>query len=87
VPWRERFPNRFSLEVAMNKRIRKKKVRQTLLIELAILFPNQEDAVVWLETPVDQFEGRTPRETIEAGEVERVTLLLDELNSAKQATA
>lgn len=71
----------------MNKRIRKKKVRQMLLIELAILFPNQEDAVVWLETPLEQFEGRTPRETIEAGEVERVALLLDELNSAKQPTA
>ena len=53
----------------MNRRIRKKKVRQMLLIELAILFPNQEDAVVWLETPLEQFEGRTPRETIEAGEV------------------
>ena len=71
----------------MNRRIRKKKVRQMLLIELAILFPNQEDAVVWLETPLEQFEGRTPRETIEAGEVERVALLLDELNSAKQVTA
>jgi uncharacterized protein (DUF2384 family) len=66
----------------MNKRIRKKRVRRMLLVELAILFPKQEDAVVWLETPLEQFEGRTPRETIAAGEVERVTLLLDELNSA-----
>ena len=67
----------------MNKRIRKKRVRRMLLVELAILFPNQEDAVAWLETPVEQFEGRTPRETIAAGELERVTLLLDELNTAK----
>jgi uncharacterized protein (DUF2384 family) len=71
----------------MNKRIRKKKVRQMLLIELAVRFPNQEDAIVWLETPQAQFEGRSPRETIEAGEVERVALLLDELNSSKAATA
>jgi uncharacterized protein (DUF2384 family) len=67
----------------MNKRIRKKRVRRMLLIELAVLFPREEDAVAWLETPLEQFEGRTPRETIAAGEVERVTLLLDELNSAK----
>jgi uncharacterized protein (DUF2384 family) len=67
----------------MNKRIRKKRVRQMLLVELALLFPNEDDAVAWLETPMDQLEGRTPRETIAAGEVERVTLLLDELNSAK----
>jgi uncharacterized protein (DUF2384 family) len=67
----------------MNKRIRKKRVRRMLLIELAVLFPREEDAVAWLETPLEQFEDRTPRETIAAGEVERVTLLLDELNSAK----
>jgi uncharacterized protein (DUF2384 family) len=66
----------------MNKRIRKKRVRRMLLVELAILFPKEEDAVVWLETPLEQFEGRTPRETIAAGEVERVALLLDELNTA-----
>jgi uncharacterized protein (DUF2384 family) len=71
------------LEVAMNKRIRKKRVRQMLLVELAILFPQQEDALAWLDTPLDQFEGRTPRDTINAGEIERVTLLLDELNAAK----
>jgi len=67
----------------MNKRIRKKRVRQMLLVELAILFPQQEDAIAWLDTPLDQFEGRSPRDTIHAGEIERVTLLLDELNSAK----
>ncbi|MEP6733700.1 MAG: hypothetical protein ABJE10_23845 [bacterium] len=67
----------------MNKRIRKKRVRQTLLIELAIHFPTQEDAIVWLDTPMDQLEGRSPRVAISAGEVERVTLILDELNVAK----
>lgn len=68
----------------MNKRIRRKKVRQMLLVELAILFKDPADAIAWLETPLDQFEGRTPRQTIAAGEVERVTLLLDQLNSAAQ---
>jgi uncharacterized protein (DUF2384 family) len=66
----------------MNKRIRKKRVRQTLLIELSILFSNPADAIAWLETPLEQLEGRTPRATIAAGEVERVTLVLDGLNSA-----
>ena len=68
----------------MNKRIRRKRVRQMLLVELAILFSEPADAIVWLETPLDQFEGRTPRQTIAAGEVERVTTLLDELNAAAQ---
>ena len=68
----------------MNKRITRKKVRQMLLVELAILFKDPADAIAWLETPLDQFEGRTPRQTIAAGEVERVTLLLDQLNSAAQ---
>ena len=69
----------------MNKRIRKKRVRQMLLMELAVLFAEPADAIAWLETPLTEFEGRTPRETIAAGEVERVTLLLDELNAEKQA--
>ena len=69
----------------MNKRIRRKRVRRMLLVELALLFPEPADAIAWLETPLDEFEGRTPRETIAAGEVERVTLLLDELNSAAVA--
>ena len=67
----------------MNKRIMKKRVRLMLLVELALAFPNEEDAIAWLETPTDQFEGRSPRETIAAGEVERVTLALDELNADK----
>ena len=67
----------------MNKRIMKKRVRLMLLVELALAFPNEEDAIAWLETPTDQFEGRSPRETISAGEVERVTLALDELNADK----
>ena len=71
----------------MNKRIRRKKVRQMLLVELAILFKDPADAIAWLETPLDQFEGRTPRQTIAAGEVERVTLLLDQLNAAQQKKA
>lgn len=66
----------------MNKRIRRKQVRRLLLVELAILFKDPSDAIAWLETPSTQFEGRTPRETIAAGEIERVTLLLDELNTA-----
>ena len=69
-------------EDAMNKRIRRKRVRRMLLVELAILFTEPADAIAWLETPLEQFEGRTPRATIAAGEVERVTLLLDELNAA-----
>lgn len=67
----------------MNKRIRKKRLRQMLLVELSIRFPREEDAIAWLETPLEEFEGRTPRETIAAGEVERVAILLDELNAAK----
>ena len=66
----------------MNKRIRRKQVRRMLLVELAVLFTEPADAIAWLETPLEQFEGRTPRETIAAGEIERVTLLLDELNTA-----
>lgn len=65
----------------MNKRIRRKKVRQMLLEELAVRFEDTSDAIAWLETPLAQFEGRSPRETIAAGEVERVALLLDELNT------
>ena len=71
----------------MNKRITRKKVRQMLLVELAILFKDPADAIAWLETPLDQFEGRTPRQTIAAGEVERVTLLLDQLNAEQQKKA
>ena len=67
----------------MNKRIMKKRVRRMLLVELAIAFPKEDDAIAWLETPNDQFEGRSPRETIAAGEMERVTLVLDELNADK----
>ena len=66
----------------MNKRIRRKRIRRMLLVELAVLFADPADAIAWLETPLDEFEGRTPRATIAAGEVERVTLLLDALNTA-----
>ena len=67
----------------MNKRIRKKRVRQVLLAELALRFTSPEDAVAWLETPTSELEDRTPREAISAGEVERVTLLLDAMNAAR----
>ena len=60
----------------MNKRIRKKRIRQMLLVELATRFPNEDDAITWLETPIDQLEGRTPREAAATGEAERVILLL-----------
>ncbi|MDQ2666336.1 MAG: DUF2384 domain-containing protein [Gemmatimonadota bacterium] len=66
----------------MNKRIRRKQIRRLLLIELAAQFADPADAVVWLETPLDKFEGRSPRATIASGEIERVTVLLDEMNSA-----
>jgi hypothetical protein len=66
----------------MNKRIRRKQIRRLLLIELAAQFADPADAVVWLETPLDKFEGRSPRATIAAGEIERVTVLLDEMNAA-----
>ena len=69
----------------MNKRIRKKRVRQMMLVELAILFPIENDAIAWLETPLPELEGRTPHDAIDAGEWERVTLVLDRLNSAKHA--
>lgn len=65
----------------MNKRIRRKQIRRLLLIELAAQFADPADAVAWLETPLDSLEGRAPRKAIADGEVERVTLLLDELNS------
>lgn len=68
----------------MNKRIRRKQVRRLLLIELAARFADPADAVAWLETPLDQFEGRTPRATLAAGEIERVTVLLDEMNASKR---
>lgn len=66
----------------MNKRIRKKRIRQMLLLELSVRFGDQDDAIAWLETPLDEFEGRTPREAIAAGEVERVTMLLDQQNTS-----
>ncbi len=71
----------------MNKRIRRKQIRRLLLIELAAQFADPADAVVWLETPLDTLEGRTPRQTIAAGEIERVTLLLDELKSGASGKA
>jgi uncharacterized protein (DUF2384 family) len=71
----------------MNKRIRRKRVRQMLLAELSLQFDRTEDAVQWLETPLAALENRTPREAIAAGEPERVTLLLDEMNAAAKASA
>ena len=69
----------------MNKRIRKKRIRQMLLLELSVRFKDEEDAMAWLETPHDEFQGRSPREAIAAGEAERVTLLLDQQNAAARA--
>ena len=77
-------PHFSSEEGSMNKRIRRKRVRRMLLVELAVLFRDPADAIKWLETPLDQFEGRTPRQTIASGEIERVTLLLDELRAAQE---
>ena len=64
----------------MNKRIWKKRVRQVLLAELAAAFAQPDDAIRWLETSNALLDGRTPREAIAAGETERVTLVLDDLN-------
>ena len=64
----------------MNKRIRKKRVRQVLLVQLAEAFGQPEDAIRWLETANSQLDGRTPREAIAAGEAEQVALVLDGLN-------
>ena len=64
----------------MNKRIRKKRVRQVLLAELAAAFGEPEAAISWLETANPQLDGRTPREAIAAGDTEQVTLVLDGLN-------
>lgn len=71
----------------MNKRIMKKKIRQLLLAELAIRFDQTEDAVQWLETSQPELEGRTPREAIAAGEIARVTLLLEAMNGASTPAA
>jgi rubrerythrin len=58
------------------------------LAELAVRFEHTEDAVQWLETTLPELEGRTPREAIAAGEIERVTLLLEAMNDAdSSATA
>jgi uncharacterized protein (DUF2384 family) len=70
----------------MNKRIRKKKLRQLLLAELATRFRAPEEALVWLEAPATELDGRTPREAIAAGEVERVTLVLDAMNRSAAGT-
>jgi len=67
----------------MNKRIRKKRVRQVLLAELAAAFGKPEDAIRWLETPHTELDGRSPREAIAAGETERVTLVLDGENRSR----
>ena len=64
----------------MNKRIRKKRVRQVLLAELAAAFTEPEAAIRWLETPHAELDGRTPHDAIATGEAERVTLVLDGLN-------
>ena len=64
----------------MNKRIRKKRLRQLLLAELANGFDTPDQAIVWLESAAAELDGRTPREAIAAGEVERVTLVLDAMN-------
>lgn len=66
----------------MNKRLRKKQSRKMLLVELATHFHEPADAIVWLETAHDQLEGRTPREAIAAGDVDRVTVLLESLDAA-----
>jgi uncharacterized protein (DUF2384 family) len=71
----------------MNKRIRKKRVRQMFLAELTLAFNTPEEAVVWLDTPVAALEDRTPREAFVAGEVERVTLLLDAMNGSPAESA
>jgi hypothetical protein len=64
----------------MNKRIRKKRVRQILLAELAAAFGEPEAAIEWLETENPELDGRTPRQAIAEGETERVTLVLDAMN-------
>jgi uncharacterized protein (DUF2384 family) len=64
----------------MNKRIRRKKLRQLLLAELATRFGSPDEAIVWLESSSPELDGRTPRDAMAAGEIERVTLVLDGLN-------
>jgi hypothetical protein len=71
----------------MNKRIRKKRVRQVLLAELAAAFRDPDAAIEWLEAPNAELDGRTPREAIAAGETERVTLVLDGLNRSAGAAS
>ncbi len=63
----------------MNKRIMKKRIRQLLLAELALRFERTEDAIRWLETESPELDNRTPRDAISAGEIARVTLLLEGL--------
>jgi uncharacterized protein (DUF2384 family) len=69
----------------MNKRIRKKRVRQVLLAELAAAFTDPAQAIRWLETPNGELDGRTPHEAIAGGDTEQVTLVLDGLNRSSSA--
>jgi hypothetical protein len=69
----------------MNKRIRKKRVRQILLAELAARFDDSADAIQWLGSPNDELEGRTPHDAIAAGDAERVALVLDGMNRSAMA--
>jgi hypothetical protein len=64
----------------MNKRIRKKRLRQLLLAELATRFASPDEAIVWLESAAAELDGRTPREAMAAGDVEQVALVLDAMN-------
>jgi hypothetical protein len=66
----------------MNKRIRKKRLRQVLLAELATRFGEPEAAIRWLETANAELGGRTPHEAIAGGEVAAVTLLLDGMGAS-----
>jgi hypothetical protein len=64
----------------VNKRIRKKRLRQLLLAELSARFDSEDEAIAWLDTALPELDGRTPRTAVAADELERVVLLLDAAN-------
>lgn len=54
---------------------------EAFLAELAELFAEQQVARAWLDKPLGVFKGRTPRQMILDGHVDRVTGILYALNA------
>ena len=54
---------------------------QAFLEELDDLFASRDSAVAWMDSGLSVFKGKTPREMIRAGHVDRVTGVLYALNA------